>query len=149
MGQPLQVLADSSRDLPAGVPALHRTELRCARRWSTIRRTTAGPAIASNGLGQGRRADSSPHPLYLALGANGKDPAGGLSRAFRGRIWIAAAIDDIRLALNQSQPLGNERFLAKIEKATGVRREAKPRGRPRLATEEDAAAMKGQRELKR
>ena len=46
-----------------------------------------------------------------------------------------AAIDDIhdiRLALNQSQPLGNSRFLAKIEKVTGTRREARPRGRPRL-----------------
>ena len=38
-----------------------------------------------------------------------------------------SAIDDTRLARNQSQPLGNSRFLAKIEKATGVRR-----GRPRV-----------------
>jgi putative transposase len=45
-----------------------------------------------------------------------------------------AAIDDIRLALNQSQPLGNARFYAKIESMTGVRREAKPRGRPRSET---------------
>ncbi|MCK7501787.1 MAG: hypothetical protein MZW92_76145 [Comamonadaceae bacterium] len=29
-------------------------------------------------------------------------------------------IDDIRLALNQNQPLGNERFYARIEKLTGV-----------------------------
>lgn len=41
-----------------------------------------------------------------------------------------AATDDIRLALNQSQPLGSERFYAKIERITGQRREARPRGRP-------------------
>ncbi|MCA2997732.1 MAG: hypothetical protein ING75_03930 [Rhodocyclaceae bacterium] len=44
--------------------------------------------------------------------------------------------DYIRLALNQSQPLGNARFYAKIESMTGVRREARPRGRPRLGTTE-------------
>ena len=49
-------------------------------------------------------------------------------------LFIGTAIDDIRLALNQSQPLGNERFYAKIAKMAGVRREAKPRGRPRLET---------------
>ena len=38
---------------------------------------------------------------------------------------------DIRLALNQTQPLGNSRFFDAIEQATGQRREAKPRGRPR------------------
>ena len=43
-----------------------------------------------------------------------------------------AAMDDIRLALNQNQPLGNARFYAKIERATGMRREARTRGRPRL-----------------
>ena len=30
-----------------------------------------------------------------------------------------AAVDDIRLTLNQDQPLGNERFYATIEKTTG------------------------------
>ena len=38
-----------------------------------------------------------------------------------------AAIDDIRLALNQSPPLGNKRFYVKIEQMTGIRREAEPR----------------------
>ncbi|MCA3019439.1 MAG: hypothetical protein ING62_12460 [Rhodocyclaceae bacterium] len=42
-----------------------------------------------------------------------------------------AATDDIRLALNQSQPLGNAQFYAKIESMTRVRREARLRGRPR------------------
>ena len=41
------------------------------------------------------------------------------------------AIDDIRLALNQGQPLGNSRFADEIERATGQRREVRPRGRPR------------------
>ena len=40
------------------------------------------------------------------------------------------AVDDIRLALNQNQPLGSKRFLAHIEQITGIRSEAKPRGRP-------------------
>ena len=35
------------------------------------------------------------------------------------------AIDDIRLALNQNQPLGSSRFYARIEAMTGQRREAK------------------------
>ena len=42
------------------------------------------------------------------------------------------AIDDIRLALNQNQPLGSSRFYARIEAMTEQRREAKPRGRPSL-----------------
>jgi putative transposase len=41
-------------------------------------------------------------------------------------------IEDIRLAFNQGQPLGGERFYAKIEQMTGMRREAKPHGRPRV-----------------
>ena len=45
-------------------------------------------------------------------------------------------IDDIRLALNQNQPLGNSRFYARIEATTGQRREAKPRGRPSMQRDE-------------
>ena len=55
-----------------------------------------------------------------------------------------AAIDDIRLALNQNQPLGNARFYAKIEKATGIRREARQRGRPRLETDAKVVVVEGQ-----
>jgi putative transposase len=43
----------------------------------------------------------------------------------------ADAIGDIRVALDQGQPLGNSRFLDSIEHATGQRREVKLRGRPR------------------
>jgi len=46
-----------------------------------------------------------------------------------------AAIDDIRLALNQSQPLGNARFYSRIEQITRLRHKAKPRGRPRVNVE--------------
>jgi len=60
-----------------------------------------------------------------------------------------AAIEDIRLALNQNQPLGNLRFLARIEKMTGIRREAQPRGRPRLEDAGGSAALPGQGELSR
>jgi putative transposase len=58
-----------------------------------------------------------------------------------------AAIDDIRLALNQNQPLGNERFLARIEKMTGMRREARPRGRPRLEEIDVSSPLPGQGKL--
>jgi putative transposase len=47
-------------------------------------------------------------------------------------------MDDIRLALSQSQPLGNKRSYAKIEQVKGIRREAKPQGQPRLDTARSA-----------
>jgi hypothetical protein len=42
----------------------------------------------------------------------------------------AEAISDIRRALDQGQPLGDARFIDSIERATGQRREVRPRGRP-------------------
>ncbi len=53
-------------------------------------------------------------------------------------------VADIRLALRQTQPLGNSRFFDVIEQATGQRREAKPRGRPRKPeqAEQRAASAK-------
>ena len=62
-------------------------------------------------------------------------------------IALRAEIDAIRLALNQNQPLGNSRFYAKIETMTGQRREAKPRGRPRVEHDESAAHNAGQGKL--
>jgi putative transposase len=50
-------------------------------------------------------------------------------------------VDDIRLALNQSQPLGNARFYAKIEQMTEQGREARPRGRPRVESKRDGVAL--------
>jgi putative transposase len=58
-----------------------------------------------------------------------------------------ATVEDIRLALSQNQPLGNARFHERIEKVIGVRREAKPRGRPSLAENANTALMEGQGKL--
>jgi REP-associated tyrosine transposase len=45
----------------------------------------------------------------------------------------AEALGDIRLALSQRPTaVGNARFLDTIERVIGHRREAKPRGRPRV-----------------
>ncbi len=89
-------------------------------RWTSYR---------ANALGQADARLTS-HSLYLALGHSDRDRQAAYRALFRAHL-DQAAIDDIRLALNQSQPLGNARFYAKIESMTGVRREARPRGRPR------------------
>ena len=47
------------------------------------------------------------------------------------------AISDIRMALDHGQPLGDPRFIDSIERATGQRREIRPRGRPRKAMLEE------------
>ena len=52
-------------------------------------------------------------------------------RALFEQVLSDKTLTDIRLALNQTQPLGNNRFFDAIEQATGERRETKPRGRPR------------------
>ena len=84
--------------------------------------------------------------MYLELGRAEKERQAAYRALFRVQL-DRAAIDDIRLALNQSQPLGNERFYAKIEKVTGVRREAKPIGRPRRDDVEGTMVLEGQGEL--
>jgi len=83
-----------------------------------------------NALGQ---ADPylTPHPLYQAIGRNDAERQATYRDLFRAQL-DSQAIDDIRLALSQNQPLGNSRFYAWIEAMTGQRREAKPRGRPRV-----------------
>jgi len=80
-------------------------------------------------------ASFSPQAVSLALGANDKSRQGAYRVLFRASL-DPTAIDDIRLALNQNQPLGNSRFMTKIARVTGQRREARRRGRPR----EDTAA---------
>ena len=57
------------------------------------------------------------HPLYQSLASSD-------NRALFRTEPDQIAVDDIRLALNQNQPVGNERFLARIERMTGIRREA-------------------------
>lgn len=94
-------------------------------RWSSYR---------ANGLGQ---ADSllTPHVVYTGLGSVESDRLEAYRALFRPEL-DGEAISDIRVALDQGQPLGNSRFLDSIEKATGQRREARPRGRPRKQAEE-------------
>lgn len=103
-------------------------------RWTSYR---------ANGLGQ---ADAliSPHALYVALGRT----AAARQEAYRTLFRVhldEPAIDDIRLALNQNQPLGNGRFYNMIARMTGERRQARPRGRPRSA--KAAGSGGGQGEL--
>jgi putative transposase len=105
-------------------------------RWSSYR---------ANGLGQ-PDTRLTPHSLYLALGKTDPERQAAYRALFRAHL-DRGAIDDIRLALNQNQPLGNERFYAKIEQMTGVRREIKARGRPRLASPQDEPTQVGQGEL--
>jgi putative transposase len=87
-------------------------------------------SYAANALGQ---SDSliTPHPLYAAMAADDASRRENYRALFRSQI-DSSAIADIRLALGQSQPLGNARFMDTIEQMTGQRREAKPRGRPRM-----------------
>ena len=83
-----------------------------------------------NALGQ---ADShlTPHTRNFALGQTKKARQAAYRRLFRADL-DEVALKVIRLALNQNQPLGDSRFHAQIERKTGERREARPRGRPRL-----------------
>lgn len=105
-------------------------------RWSSYRH---------NALGQ---ADSRlrPHPLYQELGVSPEQRRSAYRALFRAEL-DREAVDDIRLALNQNQPIGNERFLAKIERMTGIRRAARPRGRPRLQAGDGDLVADGQWEL--
>jgi len=105
-------------------------------RWSSDR---------SNALGQ---ADPriTPHVLYWSPGRTDKERQQGYRTLFRAEL-DGETIDDIRLALNQNQAIGNKRFHTKIERMSGIRREARPRGRPRLKRGADAAAPEGQGEL--
>jgi putative transposase len=84
----------------------------------------------ANGLGH-VDVKLTPHPLYRALGRDDGERQKAYRALFRERL-DGAAIAKVELALNQCQPLGNDRFRERIEQMTGVRSEARPRGRPRL-----------------
>lgn len=98
-----------------------------------------------NALGQ---TDSriTPHPLYMAIGATDKSRQSAYRALFRASL-DDAAIDDIRLALNQNQPLGNTKFYNQIEKRLGERREARPRGRPLVEKTAAETELPGQGRL--
>ena len=89
-------------------------------RWSSYRH---------NALGQ-PNGYLVPHPLYLSLGTDESTRQLAYRGLFRAEL-DQEEISDIRLALNQDQPLGNSRFYAKIEAMTGRRCDPRPRGRPR------------------
>jgi putative transposase len=93
-------------------------------RWSSYRH---------NALGQ-TDVLLTPHALYLSLDPSQEQRQASYRALFEHGIDVAQ-ITDIRMALRQSQPLGNSRFVDQIERMTGERREVRPRGRPRIVTE--------------
>ena len=88
----------------------------------------------------------TPHSIYLALGNEDKQRQSADRALFRTQL-DKEVIEDLRLALNQNQPLGNHRFYAKIESLTGERREAKPRGRPKTTPEDMVGGTTSQGKL--
>jgi len=90
-------------------------------RWSSYR---------ANALGASEDR-LTPHPLYLELGTSDKERRSAYRALFHG-VESPATLGEIRLALAQNQPLGSARFQDVVESMTGMRREARPRGRPRL-----------------
>jgi len=95
-------------------------------RWSSYR---------VNGLGQSDPL-LTPHSIYSRLGRTDKERLAAYRALFRSEL-DDDAIGDIRLALTQGQPLGGSRFVANIERVTGLPCGAKPRGRPRKQATED------------
>ena len=89
-------------------------------RWTSYR---------SNALGQANTI-VSPHPLYMAMSSTGPRQQSAYRALFRAHL-DAAAVAELRLALNQNQPLGDNRFYANIERMMGERRQPRPRGRPK------------------
>jgi putative transposase len=88
-------------------------------RWSSYRH---------NGLGQPDERLVA-HPLYQNLGRDPHERRACYRALFRAEL-DDDAIGDIRLALAQSQPLGDDRFAERICTSVGVRRANAKRGRP-------------------
>ncbi len=72
------------------------------------------------------------HAAYLALGASANERQSAYRALCRDGV-DHELLDDIRPALNQNQPLGNQRFRTEIEGVTGTKCEPRLRGRPRRA----------------
>lgn len=93
-------------------------------------------SYANNGLGQTDRL-LSPHPSYLAIDGNEAERRAAYRQLFRPELENEV-IPDIRLALSQNLPLGNDRFHAQIAQLLGESRMPRPRGRPRKTKEAEA-----------
>jgi putative transposase len=105
-------------------------------RWSSYR---------TNGLGQPDPLLTA-HPLYLALGTDDE----ARRAAYRDLFRIAlddAPLSDLRMALNQGQPIGSDRFCQEIKAMTGKRRALRKRCRPRKRKDDDSEEESGQAEL--
>jgi len=72
----------------------------------------------------------SKHPVYLSLGKDSKSRQAAYRGLFQSELDFDV-INDIRQAITQKQSLGNSRFYTKIEAMVGLRREPKPKGRPK------------------
>lgn len=86
----------------------------------------------------------SPRSEYLALGLKAEARREAYRELFR-QALDQNVIADIRIALDQGQPLGDARLYDMIERATGRRREARPRGRPRKRQPEVGTAADAQK----
>ena len=80
---------------------------------------------------------SRPIPCIWPLAADSGERQEAYRALFRTAIKDAP-LADLRLALNQNQPLANDRFYAEIEAVTGQRREPRKRGRLRKRPAEDS-----------
>jgi len=98
-----------------------------------------------NGLGEANQY-VSPHPVYLSLGKDSKSRQAAYRGLFQSELDFDV-INDIRQAITQNQPLGNSRFYTKIEAMVGLRREPKPRGRPKKQKENEPEENLNQGEL--
>jgi hypothetical protein len=85
-------------------------------RWSSYR---------ANALGQ-PDALLAAHPLCLALGADEEARRAAYHDLFR-IVLEEAPLTDLRMALNQDQPIGNHRFYREIEAMTGKRQALRQR----------------------
>lgn len=101
-------------------------------RWSSYRH---------NGLGE-RDERMTPHAEYLALGASAQVRQAAYRALFRPQL-DDEALPDIRLALSQGQPLGNDRFSESLCRAAGVRRAQARRGRP-VRVQGDSGGIEGE-----
>jgi putative transposase len=104
-----------------------------------------GSSYRANALGE-PDALLSPHPLYRALGADDDSREPAYRDLFRGAL-DEKPLSDLRLALNQCQPIGNGRFYREIEAKTGRRRALRKRGRPRKTDVQQSVGDAGQGKL--